>query len=106
MAVAEAPSELLFDEAHNRRLAEMYAPCFTLVLQLRASHEFGDAEVLRDRIKAMFARAKEDALRARLSSEEAEAAKFPLVAFIDETILSSNWSQKDRWAARTLQLEL
>ncbi len=105
MAVAEARSELLFDEAQDRRLAEIYAPCFTLILQLRASHEFGEAEMLRQRVKDLLDRSEREASRLGVSSEDLRQAKFTLVAFIDETILSSEWSQKDRWVAKPLQLE-
>ncbi|QXD13866.1 type IVB secretion system protein IcmH/DotU [Rhodocaloribacter litoris] len=106
MAVAEAAPGLLFDETRNRRLAEIYAPCFTLILQLRGSREFGDADVLRRRIKDLFDQAEREAMRAGISGEEIRNARFALVAFIDETVLSSDWSQKDRWVARPLQLEL
>ena len=106
MAVAEAPSGLLFDEAQARRLAELYAPCFTLILQLRASHEFGSADVLRQRITDLLDRSEGEALRVSISREDLRKAKFALVAFIDETILSSNWSQREGWRSRPLQLEL
>jgi type VI secretion system protein ImpK len=105
MAVAEAPPLTLYDQAKDRRLSQIYAPVFTLILQLRASHEFGDADVLRRRIKDLLDRAEREALRTGLPSEEARSAKFALVAFIDETILSSDWSQKERWVAKPLQLE-
>lgn len=106
MAVAEAPSGLLFDEAQDRRLAEIYAPCFTLILQLRASHEFGDPAKLRERILDLLDRSEREARRASLSSQDLRRAKFALVAFIDETILSSNWSYRESWRATPLQLEL
>lgn len=106
MAVAEASTGLLFDEAQARRLAELYAPCFTLILQLRASHEFGSEEVLRQRILDLLDQSEREALRASISSEDLRKAKFALVAFIDETILSSNWSQRERWRSRPMQLEL
>jgi len=35
-----------------------------------------------------------------------EKASFALVAFIDETIINSNWSQKEIWQSFPLQLEL
>jgi hypothetical protein len=43
----EATSGVFFDEAQGHRLADLYSPCFTLILQLRSTKEFGDAEVLR-----------------------------------------------------------
>lgn len=107
MAVAEAPaSDLVHEDTRGRRIAGIYAPCFTLILQLRASYEFGDADVLRRRIKDLFDQAERDGLRSEVPSEDLRSAKFALVAFIDETILSSEWSQKDYWVAKPMQLEL
>lgn len=101
------PSPLGLDfEEPAERLAEAYAPCFTLVLQLRDTHEYGDAETLRQRVKALLEKTRRDAIQADLPPEEVSEAEFALVAFLDETVLSSDWSQKDRWLARPLQLEL
>jgi type VI secretion system protein ImpK len=106
VAVAELSSAPVLEEFGALRLSEVYAPCFILVLQLRSTQEFGDADVLRRRIKQMLDRTERDALRSGATSREAEDAKFALVAFIDETILASDWSEKDRWLAKPLQLEL
>ena len=113
MPLAEAASSgLLFDETENRRLADLYAPCFTLILQLRSSNDFGDAEILRKRIYDLFEEAGRAARHAGFSSDNYRSrnpepsAKFALVAFIDETILSSDWNQQERWRAQPLQLEL
>lgn len=106
MDIAEARTDVLYDEAKTRRLSEVFSPCFTLVLQLRSTDAFGDADVLRQRIKRLLEKAGQDAARAGASHEDVQAAKFALVAFIDETILSSDWPQKDHWLARPLQLEI
>ncbi len=103
---AEQDTGVLFDESADKRLAEIFAPCFTLILQLRATEEFGDAEVLRRRIKDLLDDAEREALRTGVSPDNIQMAKFALVAFIDETILSSDWSQKDEWVSTPLQLEL
>lgn len=103
---AEQDTGVLFDESADKRLAEIFAPCFTLILQLRATEEFGDAEVLRRRIKDLLDDAEREALRTGVSPDNIQMAKFALVAFIDETILSSDWSQKDDWVSTPLQLEL
>lgn len=94
-----------FDEAGGR-LADVYAPCFTLALQLRAGHEFGDSEVLRSKIKGLLDKTRREAVRTGHAPEDVREAEFALVAFLDETLLSSDWSQKDRWLAKPLQLEL
>lgn len=111
MAVSErttyAPeSDLLSAESADERLAEQFAPCFTLILKLRSSDEFGDPEVLRRRIKDLLDRTEREALRTGVSPDDIQAAKFALVAFIDETILSSDWSRKDEWMNTPLQLDL
>ena len=90
----------------SARLADVYAPCFSLALQLRATNEYGDAEVLRRRIKHLLETTRHEAKRTGLAPEDVREAEFALVAFLDETLLSSEWSQKDRWLARPLQLEL
>ena len=100
-----APLSIRFDET-TRRLAEVYAPCFTLALQLRATDEYGDAETLRGRIKSLLEKTRREAVQSGLPPEDVREAEFALVAFLDETLLSSDWSQKDSWLARPLQLEL
>lgn len=99
-------NSVLFDEAADRRLAEIFSPCFTLILHLRAADEFGDFEVLRRRIKSLLDDAEREALRTGVSPDNIQISKFAIVAFIDETILSSNWSQKGDWSSTPLQLEL
>lgn len=106
MPEAAVSADLLFDEAQDRRLADIFAPCFTLILQLRATNEFGNPDVLRQRIKDLLDQGEREARRLSVPSEDIKRAKFALVAFVDETILSSNWSQKEYWVARPLQLEL
>ena len=105
MPVVEARQDLFIRDDRQKRLAEVYAPCFTLILQLRATEGYGDPEVLRQRIKDLLDRADREADRAGASSDDIRLAKFAIVAFIDETILSSNWSQRDAWSAKPLQLE-
>lgn len=105
-SVPDAGSDGYFDEARTARVAEIYAPCFALILQLRAVDDFGSADALRTRIIDLLRRTERDALRAGYQREELDDVQFAIVAFIDETILSSNWQEKDQWLAKPLQLEL
>jgi type VI secretion system protein ImpK len=106
MPVAEAPPQNpLLRDIRGQRLSEAYAPCFALILQLRGSREFGDEPTLRQRILKLLDQAERDARNAGCTSEDVDAATFALVAFIDETILSSDWSQKGQWLSRPLQLQ-
>lgn len=99
-------AKILFDERRADRLAEIFAPCFALVLQLRATDAYGEASILRERILDMLNKTKRDAQQSGISAEAAAQAEFALVAFFDETILSSDWPRKDHWLAKPLQLEL
>jgi type VI secretion system protein ImpK len=86
-------------------LPEICSDCFTLILQLRRTNEFGDQNVLKERIFSLLSKIEREAKEAGIESEDIQWTIFALVAFIDETIISSEWSGKDRWLAKPLQLE-
>ena len=90
----------------KRRLVELASPCFTLILQLRTAREFGDAAMLRQRLKDLFNRFERNAKDAGSDNDLIRHAKFALVAFTDESILSSNWSGKTSWLANPIAMEL
>ena len=102
-----SPSDLVPDrDDGGQRLASLFAPCFTLVLRLRATDDFGEPAALRRRMKSLLDRIERTALEADRSPETLRRAQFGVVAFIDETILASNWDRKDEWMNTPLQLEL
>jgi type VI secretion system protein ImpK len=105
MAEAATARALVFNPAQTRRLSEIYAPCFTLILHLRGAPYAGDPDVLRRRIKDLLDRAARDA-RETASDEDIRMATFALVVFIDEAVLSSEWPGKQHWLASPLQMEL
>lgn len=90
----------------DQRLSELFAPCFALILNLRTTDELGDPSVLRDRIKDLLDQTERDALSTGRAPETIQTVKFAVVAFLDETILSSDWPHKDEWMNTPLQLEL
>jgi type VI secretion system protein ImpK len=90
----------------GRNLQEISSGLFSLILSLRANQDFGDENSLRRRIREYLDGIYAQGLKAGIPREDLEAVAFPLVAFIDETILNSGWDQRDRWAAHPLQLEL
>lgn len=92
-------------KTRERELSEIAASCLTLVLQLRQAHDFGDKDTLRKRIRELLRQFESDAREAGYGSEEIRLGLFALVAFLDETILASEWRQKDDWLANSLQLE-
>ncbi|MEM1128486.1 MAG: type IVB secretion system protein IcmH/DotU [Bacteroidota bacterium] len=106
MASSVAAPNALFDASTAERLAEIMSPVFTLILQLRSAADFGDPDTLRQRIKGLLERCEREAQRSGASAREVSEAKFALVAFLDETILSSDWYYKDQWVANPLQLEV
>ena len=88
------------------RLPELCADCFMLILQLRAAKEYGDPVTLRKRIGELLRRLERNAKEAGFEHDAIhEKAMFALVAFIDETILGSEWRGKDSWLAQPLQME-
>jgi type VI secretion system protein ImpK len=102
---APVADHVLFDEATDRRLAEVLSRCFALIVHLRSQSDFGDPAALRQRVKDLLNRAEREARQTGIPAEHVEAALFAVVAFLDETILSSSWPQKDQWANRPLQME-
>lgn len=86
-------------------LTEICSEVFTVILQLRRTSDFGRFDVLRQRIKDLLDRFESRAASAGYSSDDIRLALFACVAFLDETILASEWSQKSEWLARPLQLE-
>lgn len=87
-------------------LIDIFSDCYTLILQLRKTHEYGDQEILRKRTRELLNKAESEAKEAGVNDEDIHMVIFALVALLDETIITSEWSQKDAWLARPLQLEL
>ncbi len=83
---------------------ELAGELFALILSLRQSSQYGDEAALRDRIQNYLGRIESEGIAARIPRDVLEAAKYPLVAFIDETILNSQWQHRERWRDRPLQL--
>ena len=104
-AVAQkSVDQVRFDDA-TTRLAELYAPVFAVIVQLRSTDQYGDSDRLRQRLRDLLREAEQQAEAAGAPFEDIRDASFSVVAFLDEAILSSEWEQKDDWMARPLQLE-
>jgi type VI secretion system protein ImpK len=94
------------DHHDKQRLPDLCAECLMLILQLRGTKEFGEAAVLRQRIKELLGRFESQAKDAGYEqSFIREKPMFALVAFLDEVILGSEWSSKESWFAFPLQME-
>jgi type VI secretion system protein ImpK len=89
----------------SSRLAEIYSACFSLILHMRSSSHYSDAETLRDNLISLINECENTARRSA-SAQDVEDTKFALVAFVDETVLSSDWAMKGAWMANPLQLQI
>ncbi len=90
----------------KKTLADLASDCLILILQLRSTNDYGDPSVLKNRINEMFDKFERDARIGAIDNEKIHLSKFALIAFLDETIISSSWSRKDSWLSEPLQLKL
>jgi type VI secretion system protein ImpK len=87
-------------------LSEVFGPVLTLTMQLRQARDFGNPGILRQRVRELLERTEREAQKIGFAQADIRSAEFALVAFLDETIIASEWNQKDEWLTRPLQLEL
>jgi type VI secretion system protein ImpK len=90
----------------KKNLSDLSSECLILILQLRSTNDYGDSEVLKTRVYEMFERFESNARKFGIDNEKIRLAKFALVAFLDETIISSSWQQKEAWLSDPLQIKL
>lgn len=90
----------------RKSIADLSAETLMLILQLRSTNNYGDASTLKSRVSDLFDRFERDARSSGIDNEKIRFAKFALVAFLDETIISSTWTQKDEWLAEPMQIKL
>lgn len=87
-------------------LPDLCADIFTFCLQLQRTKDPGDPEQLRLKFDELFRTLETRARQSDVAEPHAALAKYAIVAYIDEMILSSDWmSVKDVWSGRPLQLE-
>jgi len=88
-------------------LALLYQRILTGIVRIQAGRQaLGDLEVFRRRMKAALQEAEKEAMRAGYGPVEIRDAEFAVVAFLDETILSSKEARADEWRKRPLNIEL
>ncbi len=87
-------------------LLELSQGVFSLILSLRGGSNFGEAEPLRQRITGFLNGIESEGFAAGVVKEDLDAVRFALVAFLDETILKSQWLHREEWRDRPLQLDL
>ena len=87
-------------------IADLSSETLMLILQLRSTNEYGNAATLKSRVADLFEKFEREGRTAGIDNEKVRLAKFALVAFLDETIISSSWTQKDEWLAEPMQIKL
>jgi type VI secretion system protein ImpK len=85
-------------------LDALAAPVFELVLQLRAG-QVKPSNDLRRHVDEMVKHLEERGRELRYSDEQRKSVKFALAAFVDETMLTSDFPMRDIWEKNPLQLE-
>ena len=90
----------------KKKLADIASDCLILILQLRSTDNYGEPAVLKNHIIEMFDKFEHEARSAGIDNEKIVSVKFALIAFLDETIISSSWTKKNSWLSEPLQLKL
>lgn len=99
----EIPSQ---KSVQKRPIADIASECLMLILQLRSTNNYGNPETLKTRVTEMFERFERESRAAGIDNEKITRAKFALVAFLDETIISSSWNQKEVWLSDPMQIKM
>src|ERR1700730_1782951 len=88
-------------------LALLYQNILTGIVRIQAGRQpLTDVETFRKRMKAALQEVEREANVAGYSSGEVRDAEFAVVAFLDETILSSREPKAEEWRKRPLNIEL
>ena len=90
----------------KKRLADYCYEILTMVLDLRIKNDFGDAAGFREKILNMLSNMEMNAQKEGVTVIQTEQARFVIIAFIDEFVITSDWQQKEIWLANPLQMQL
>lgn len=90
----------------RKPLSDIASESLILILQLRSTNDYGNASALKKSCIELFERLETEARANAIDNEKITMAKFALVAFLDETIISSSWNQKEQWLSEPLQIML
>ncbi|HEY6345545.1 MAG TPA: DotU family type IV/VI secretion system protein [Bryobacteraceae bacterium] len=93
--------------AKSETLSLLFQSVLTGIVRIQAGRQaLGDLETFRRRMKGALQEAEKEAARAGYGPTEIKEAEFAVVAFLDETILSSKETKADEWRKRPLNIEL
>jgi type VI secretion system protein ImpK len=81
-------------------LALLYQGVFTGIVRVQAGRQpIGDPNAFQRRMEDLLLEVEREAIRAGYQKEDIEEANYAVVAFLDETVLTSNDPAKDRWSS-------
>lgn len=88
----------------NTSLSDICAEALAFAVQLRRAAE-PKVDALRTHVRKLFTEIDQAGSIAGTDAAAVQAARYALAAFLDEVVLSSNWSIRADWAGRPLQME-
>jgi type VI secretion system protein ImpK len=81
-------------------LALLYQGVFTGIVRVQAGRQpIGDPNAFQRRMEDLLLEVEREAIKAGYQKEDIEEANYAVVAFLDETVLTSSDPAKDRWSS-------
>lgn len=105
MTTAVAPDTLSLPSISPTIVSEVCAPALLLGVRLRWQENSGDHEAMRRRMQEMLDRIEERLRDAGLAQSDVADVVFALVAFLDESIIRSEWEHKSEWRSSPMQFD-
>ena len=93
------------ESSKSPTLAELASDIILLVLSFRERSDAIEFDALSRGVQAMLEEFDRKAKALKIDPENIVMSKYALVAFVDETILRSQWAAKEQWADNPLQLQ-
>ncbi|MGH7917398.1 MAG: DotU family type IV/VI secretion system protein [Candidatus Binataceae bacterium] len=87
------------------KLEELFIETFAYVLAF-LRHPSGDCEQLRARVTTLVDAARAESRKTLIGDEDFQLALFPLIAWVDESVLCSDWPEANQWRKAPLQKSL
>jgi type VI secretion system protein ImpK len=95
-----------FGPEESRDLPGLCSEFLMLIMQIRITRQLDDPATMRAKVKDLLSRLDSKGRSAGIEYEQLEAAKFALVAFLDEAVTGIEFADKDSWLSSPLQMEL
>ena len=89
----------------SRSLTDIFGDLFVVGSYVRDAGNLGSPDALRTRLHQLFQAAEERGKQADIPHDVLVEARYAVMAFIDEMVINSRWSQKAQWTSRPLQYD-